>query len=115
MRTIGVCQVSGCRRGVWRDRGRCRRLRYRRRDRRRNRRPCPRRHLGAQSSVRRKYAVADAAVIVPALIEPRTEALQEAHRAQPRMRRCRGAAAQFTLDAADEDTQHPRRQRSVVT
>ena len=258
LRADGFCQVLGYGRGVWRDRGRCRRLRYRRRDRCRNRLSCPCRHLRTQGGVRREHAViamqmparrwneprqpveqfqrrqrdlpatvrarlvegidqalavirlrqpfggpawpraiaqqalqrraiigsdtdrrvdresaavvpcghvlgglrvqhampavgrqhppshprlhpghhvgvdgrghkgeglavcrrehavADAAVVVPVLIERRTEALQKAHRADARTRRRRSAAAQFALDAADEDTQHPRRQRRVV-
>ena len=48
------------------------------------------------------------------LIERRTEALQKAHRADARTHGRGSAAAQFSLDAADEDAQYPRRQRSVV-
>ena len=63
---------------------------------------------------RNEPAVASAAVLVPVFTERRTEARQEARRAQPYMRRCRSAAAQFALDPADENAQHPRRQRRVA-
>jgi len=53
-------------------------------------------------------------MIVPVRIERRVEALQEAHCTQPRMSRRGSAAAQFALDAADEDAQPPRRQRRVA-
>jgi|GEM_PF-6883998 len=51
-------------------------------------------HEGEVLAVRRsEHTIADAAVVVPVLVERRTEALQEAHRAQPRADRRRGAAA----------------------
>lgn len=74
-----------------------------------------RRREGECPGIRRNEpAIPDAAVIVPVIIERRTEALQEAHRAQARAGRRRGAAAQFVLDAADEDPQHPCRQCRMV-
>ena len=63
---------------------------------------------------RSEHAVAEAAVVVPVFIQRRADALQEARRAQQCIRRRRSAAAQFTLDPADENAQHPRRQRRVV-
>ena len=54
-----------------------------------------------------KHTIADAHVIMPMLIERRTEALQEAHRT----RACNGwrgaTVMQAALDAVGEDPQHP--------